>query len=161
MVIKEIYDTAINPALGYLPAKMRSKEALVMMIAIGLQESRLIYRKQVPNGPAKGLWQFERGGGVKGVLNHASSSRLARSITFDLIGSTLADIVHDELEFNDILAAILCRLLLWTDPKALPKTSDSQGAWDLYLRIWRPGKPHRRSWDDFHKQAVEFVSNLA
>lgn len=53
-LIEEIYETAIVPALELLPPKMSSKRAVVMMLAIGLQESRLIYRRQI-KGPAKDL----------------------------------------------------------------------------------------------------------
>ena len=160
LMIKEIYETAIKPALALLPERMNSKEALVMLIAIGLQESRLIHRRQV-GGPAKGLLQFERGGGVRGVLNHGSTSKLARSICVGMMGADDLQSVYDELEFSDTLAFVFGRLLLWTDPKALPKLGDSQGAWDLYLRTWRPGKPHRHTWDALYKQALEFVESLS
>ena len=50
-----------------------------MLLAIGLQESRLTHRRQI-GGPARGLWQFERGGGVAGVLRHAASRDHALSV---------------------------------------------------------------------------------
>ncbi len=40
---------------------------------------------------------------------------------------------------------VFARLLLWTDAKPLPAIGDEQGAWDYYLRNWRPGKPTRTS----------------
>lgn len=158
-MIKEVYETAIVPAFDLLPERMRDQRAVVMMIAIGLQESRLIHRKQI-GGPAKGLFQFERGGGVRGVLNHHSTRQLARSICTGMMGTDDLQAVYDELEFSDQLAAVFCRLLLWTDPKALPAVGDVQGAWDLYIRTWRPGKPHRGTWDALYKQAHEFVRSL-
>ena len=71
---------AIDPALALLPGKMDNDRARVQMLAMGLQESRFIHRRQLGNGPARGLWQFERGGGVKGVLEHPASAALARDI---------------------------------------------------------------------------------
>src|SRR5688500_15339808 len=67
----------VEPALLLLPESMTSKKATCLLIAIALQESRLTYRKQLGNGPARGLWQFERAGGVAGVLSHAASKRHA------------------------------------------------------------------------------------
>ena len=61
--MKQILATIIDPALRILPPMMTSDAAKAMLLAIGMQESRLTHRKQIV-GPAMGLWQFERGGGV-------------------------------------------------------------------------------------------------
>lgn len=159
IVMDAILRTAINPALGMLPSKMDSDAARVMLLAAGLQESRLQYRYQKTNdpytkGPARGLWQFERGGGVGGVMGnhatrvHAESACKARDVPFD------ATLVWTKLEFDDILAAAFARLLLWADPKPLPNLDAShEEAWQCYIRCWRPGKPHRATWNEFHEQA--------
>ena len=157
--IKNIYENAIVPALKLLPPKMSDKRAVVMMLAIGLQESRLIHRRQI-RGPARGLWQFERGGGVRGVLNFHSTHDLAKHISLDRIGKGDANSVYESLEHDDVLAAVFARLLLWTDPRSLPAIGDAQGAWDLYIRTWRPGKPHRHTWDALYKQATDFSAKL-
>jgi anti-sigma regulatory factor (Ser/Thr protein kinase) len=79
----QILRDVVDPALQALPVRMTSAEARVMLLAIGAQESRLIHRKQLPlragmpPGPARGLWQFEAGGGVVGIINHPASRRLA------------------------------------------------------------------------------------
>jgi len=157
--LDNIIRTAIEPALALLPAKMDSAQALVEMLAIGLQESRFIHRAQKTKnpyvkGPARGFWQFERGGGVVGVMNHRHSKDLAahvckaRGVVFDSV------LVHARLEFDDVLAAAFARLLLYTDPHPLPAVNAShEEAWQYYIRNWRPGKPHRETWDDFHDQA--------
>ncbi len=160
MSLSEVYETAIKPALALLPERMNSKKALVMLIAIGLQESRLTERRQIPVAHARGLWQFERGGGVRGVLNFHSTHDLAKHIALDRIGKSDANSVYESLEHDDVLAAVLARLLIWTDPKTLPEMGDEQGAWDLYARTWRPGKPHRNTWSALYKQALEFVEAL-
>ena len=56
------------------------------------------------------------------------------------------DAIYAALEYDDVLAAGVARLLLWTDPKALPPVGDVDAAWALYLRTWRPGKPKPDSW---------------
>ena len=56
--LKKIINEAIDPALNIIGIKP-SKEASVMLLAIGLQESRFIDRRQLvgkppePTGPAK------------------------------------------------------------------------------------------------------------
>ena len=62
-----------------LPGKFDSREARVLLLAIAGQESNLAYRKQV-GGPAMGLFQFEQGGGVRGVLTHPASRTYVRMV---------------------------------------------------------------------------------
>lgn len=143
---------AIDDALAALPPRMTSPAALVMLWAIGLQESNLTYRRQHGNGPARGLWQFERGGGVRGVLTHpASRSEALRACDRADVPALEWD-VWNELESNDVLAATFARLLLWTDPHALPVVGDAETAWELYLRTWRPGAHTRGT--EAQKQAL-------
>ncbi|WP_241120523.1 hypothetical protein [Achromobacter xylosoxidans] len=161
MTLNSIVSDAINPALALLPAGMDTPAARVMLLAIGLQESRFVHRRQI-GGPARGFWQFEKGtrasrGGVWGVyLHQASKDRLAalckaRSVSCD------PDAIYAALEYDDMLAAGVARLLLWTDPKALPPVGDADAGWALYLRTWRPGKPHPHTWPDLYRQAAAEV----
>jgi len=125
-MLQQIRATAIAPALAMLPERMTSLAAERQLIAIGLQESRLTHRRQI-GGPARGLWQFERGGGVRGVLMHpASRSHALIVCTLRNVAPT-ATAVYAALEHDDVLAAAFARLLLWTDPQALP--DDAQGGW--------------------------------
>ncbi|MNL60597.1 hypothetical protein D3C87_1844250 [compost metagenome] len=62
--------------------------------------------------------------------------------------------VYATLEKDDVLASAFARLLLWTDPKALPDVGAKDAAWALYLRTWRPGKPHPQTWSDLYAKAV-------
>jgi len=156
MTLDEISKTAIDPALKLLPAAMDKPQARVMLLAIGRQESRFEHREQI-GGPARGFWQFESGGGVKGVMNHPLTSAMAKAVCADCSVPFERTIIHQTLAKNDELAAAFARLLLWTDPKGLPGKDDPQGGWDLYARVWRPGKPHRETWDAFYKAAVKYV----
>ncbi len=142
----------ISDAMRLLPSNMDSRQARAMLIAIGLQESRFKHRKQI-GGPAHGFWQFEKGGGVKGVLNHATTSKLARQVCNACCVSPDADSVYDALATDDVLACCFARLLLWTDPKAIPAVGNEQASWELYSRVWRPGQPHRQSWGDLYAAA--------
>src|SRR5690606_38323275 len=125
---------AITPAMHLLPERMESPRARVVMLAIAGQEADFRHGYQELNtpgakGPARGLWQFERGGGVVGVLTHAASRDQAKRIALEPIGSAGADAVWQALEYDDVLAGVFARLLLWTDPQALPALGDVNGAW--------------------------------
>lgn len=148
-----ITDTAIDPALSLLPPSLDTPQARILMLAIGLQESRFLHRRQL-GGPARGFWQFEKGGGVLGVLTHPSSSVLARQVCAARRVDAMSATVYAALETDDVLAAAFARLLLWTDPARLPDRDDVGGAWALYLRTWRPGKPHPGTWSALHAQAL-------
>lgn len=152
---------AIEPALKLLPANMDTPAARVMLLAIGLQESGLTARAQIVNGgargPARGLWQFENGGGVRGVLEDKSTTELARKVCSALgVPATRFD-VWGTLEHSDVLAAAFARLFLWTDRGPLPAVGDQQAGWDCYLRTWRPGKPHPDRWPGNYAAALAAV----
>lgn len=148
-------------AFSLLPARMDTPEARVMLLAIALQESRLRHRWQVLSGgrkgPARGLLQFERRGGCKGVVDHPASRYwmhrvcAARGVTFT------ATAIWHAIEHDDVLAAAAARLLLFTDPRRLPDLGDEAGAWNLYMRTWRPGRPHRATWTALYAQALAAV----
>ncbi|SNS15644.1 hypothetical protein [Pseudomonas segetis] len=158
MTLSEIREQAITPAFQLLPARMKSVEAELMLLAIGLQESRFKHRRQI-GGPARGFWQFERGGGVAGVIQHPVSREHALKVCGARNVRPIPDQVYQRLETDDVLAAAFARLLLWTDPARLPKVGDSAGAWDLYLRIWRPGKPHPDTWGDLYAKAAQCLTS--
>lgn len=144
--------TVIPAAHALLPAKMHSPEATAMLLAIMLQESRATHRRQI-GGPAKGLWQFEHGGGVHGVLNHvASRPHISAAMRAMAYGETEM-IAFEAIEHNDVLACVFARLLLWTHPKKLPQMGGTDYAWDYYLTTWRPGRPHRQTWTDHFRTA--------
>lgn len=158
MDLQQIRRSAIAPALALLPAKMSGAQAEVMLLAIGLQESRFEHRRQI-GGPAVGFWQFEQGGGVLGVLTHPSSRDHAQSVCRARGIPASASAVYSALVTDDVLAAAFARLLLWTDPAALPAVGAQASAWDLYLRTWRPGKPHPGTWKGLYMQAMNAVTN--
>lgn len=156
MTLSEIRAQAIAPALALLPARMKSPAAEIMLLAIGLQESRFTHRRQV-RGPARGFWQFERGGGVAGVLRHPVSREHALRVCDARGVQPVPEQVYQRLEHDDVLAAAFARLLLWTDPAPLPAVGEVDRAWDLYMRTWRPGKPHRQTWDALYARAMDEV----
>ena len=149
---------AIDPALALLPSSMNTLPARAMLVAIALQESKCRHRRQI-NGPARGFWQFEISG-VRGVLHHPASkphladvlAQLAYPVTDD------ATVPYVAIEHHDPLAAVCARLLLWTLPSALPGPHDPDDGWTQYLSAWRPGKPHRQTWDGHYAAAWDMVA---
>lgn len=154
--MRETLSNIIEPALRILPPMMTSRNAKAMLLAIGMQESRLVHRKQI-GGPARGLWQFERGGGVAGVLRHPRTQGHAATVCWLLGNAGTTASVYHQLEHDDVLAACFARLLLWTLPGALPVRGQAEEGWRQYIAAWRPGKPHRHTWDKFYEDAWEVV----
>jgi len=150
-VLREV----IEPALALLPEKMNSPAARVLMLAICGQEANWLHRVQI-GGPAHGLWQFEKGGGVKGVLTHPASRDIAAAVCAErgLMNGGLVDGAYEALVIDDILAACFARLLLWTDPRPLPSIGAQQDAWNYYVRNWRPGKPHPQQWPACYRSSL-------
>ncbi|TAK92744.1 MAG: hypothetical protein EPO09_14825 [Aquabacterium sp.] len=161
-LLQSVWDTAIQPALVLLPPKMSSPQAWHMLMAIGLQESKLCARCQVLSGggrgPAHGLWQNERGGGVLGVLTNTITRPYAVKLCQDRGVAADSMAVWTALETDDVLAAGIARLILYADPQPLPDKDDQEAGWRLYaLRAWRPGKPHPDEWPANWARARAFV----
>jgi hypothetical protein len=162
--LKKILADVVDPAMKLLPSNFDSKEARVMLLAMALQESRFEHRRQLvgsppkPTGPAKSFWQAEIGGGmVRGVRLHKSTLKIAAEV-YKARNVAPNDVdIWNAIENDDVLACALARLLLWTDPNPLPAIGNAEQAWQLYLRVWRPGKPHRASWDALYRQSVVAV----
>lgn len=170
---------AIREALTVmLPVQMNTQAAILMMLAIQKREDPEQRRYQVvrrtdgtlpenvigpktAKGPARSLWQFEAGGGVKGVLTHKSTSTHIRLICehFNVPATPLA--CWEAIEHSDVLAACFARLLLWSDPLPLPKISEPEQAFQLYLRTWRPGAYTRGDAAKKDELRTKFLKNHA
>lgn len=151
------FDVVYEATMKLLPQKLNTPNAKAMLIAIGLQESRFQYRRQMNDGPARGFWQFEQGGAVRGVLNHAVTRGLARGLVERLGYDDYPATVWNAIEHNDLLAMGLARLnLLWL-PFALPEPDKPDEGWKQYYEAWRPGKPHRETWDAYYCRAWQMV----
>ena len=171
---------AIRQALTeYLPQRMDTVGARLMMLTIQKQEDpeerryQLVKRTEATalenivgpktaKGPARGLWQFEQGGGIKGVLQHNKTGNWIDDVC-DRFGVTNSSVsCWKAIEENDVLAACFARLLLWSDPKlSLPGIMDAKGALALYLRTWRPGAWTRGNDEQRNALEVKFLKNHA
>lgn len=154
-----INELMLTPLFAILPSKMNTPNARAMLLAIGLQESKFKYRKQF-GGPAKGFWQFELNG-VKGVLNHSASQDFAVSLLRELVIPGKSKATYKATQYNDLLAAGFARLLLWTLPDALPEQEEINKGWEQYIEAWRPGKPHKETWETNWTVAWETINHAA
>jgi hypothetical protein len=162
----ELVTAHVMPAaLSLLPAKMDSPEARVLLLAIGLQESRFMNRRQIrAERPALSMWQYEPGhlSGFAGVFRHLATRDLAQHVCRQLrYEGTDVDQLRRHSEHNDVLACAIARLLLWTLPSKLPNVVDVNGAWEQYLAAWRPGAPRPETWRAMHEEALARVVDRA
>ena len=111
MTLDQITKAGLNPALALLPASMDTPQARVMLLAIGLQESRFVHRRQLvgsppkPIGPAKSFWQGEKGGGmVRGVRYHEHSRTLAKLLCQARGMEPNDQAIWNAIEHDDVLA---------------------------------------------------------
>lgn len=145
-LLAHTHQYTIPAALSLLPPRMDSPEARALLLAIGLQESGFTCRIQVPHGPAHGFWQFEKHGGVAGVLKHPHTAALIAPICDLFVYPATASACYGAIINHDVLAACFARLLLWIDPRTLPTAGEAAKGWRIYLTQWRPGTPHPEAW---------------
>lgn len=143
-----------------------SIEADCLSMGIKIQESGLTAVRDQGDpaitGPATGLWQFEKGGGIWEVLN---SPKIA-PIFIDLCGRAGVRAEADTVwrffttAASDQLAAAAARLVMYLDPSALPPATveGGQAALAYYLRRWRPAKNDKREQDFLMKAWPAAVS---
>jgi hypothetical protein len=132
---------------------MASQEAKALVKAICYQESMLRFRRQMYQGPATGFAQFEQGGGVRGVIEHAVVGPIVRPIILSMQYEVYVPTIWAVLEHNDILAFVFARLLVYTVPQKLPGRDQWEEGWRQYQWAWRPGKPHPEKWRENYDRA--------
>jgi hypothetical protein len=144
----------IIPATRLFPFQ-DSTLAQKILLAIAGQESGWLEREQI-DGPARGFWQFERPGGVRGVINHMVSKRPLESFCDQMEIPFDEAALFEAVAWCDPLAYAMARLLLWTDPAPLP--TDADATWALYIRCWRPGKPKPQTWASYYGAAGSMIA---
>lgn len=156
-MIEHLNRYTLPAALSLLPKAMDTPHARAMLLAIALQESKCCHRRQIL-GPARGFYQFEKGGGVKGVLIHwATKAHAVQAMQLLQYPDCAVETAYAAIEHNDTLATVFARLLLYTLPDKLPTDTQTNEAWMQYLAAWRPGKPHPETWNACFARAWSLV----
>lgn len=153
MTPQQFVTLAIIPGLSLLPAAMNSPEAQCQLIATAAQESGLVARVQVPGGQARSLFQCERSGGITGVMTgpmrlYAIAACSILGIPSDIIS------VFAAIAWNDSLAVVIARLILWMDPLRLPALGNETSSWNCYCRTWQPGIERPADWPAAYAAAM-------
>ena len=173
--LQQIRDELITPALAILPSAMgrMRPQVDVQLLSTNLQESPNQDQCQITAnknlcGPARGIWQFEKNGGVKGVLAHRSTKDAAvsamKALGLNMDGNLEFQVaaVYEELRNkNDVVDAVFARLLYWSDALPLPKLGDAEGSHLCYLRNWRPGAWTNGNADERKKLHDKWLANYA
>lgn len=117
--------------LDNLGSKFASDDAITLVIATGLVESRFKYIRQLGTGPARGFFQCEPQTALDNNLHYLKHRpKLMRKCA----ESTLVDLKYwqtgDEktwskiLETNIAAGIVHCRLKYWRVPKKMPNTGE-------------------------------------
>lgn len=155
-MLAHVHRFILPAAYALLPHAMASPEASLLLLAIAVQESGCRCRRQW-SGPAHGIYQFEAGGGVAGVIVHHASAPIIAHVLAALLYPVRVDAAYTAIEHNDVLATCFARCLLWTDPAPLPAVGNVDDAWGTYVRNWRPGNPHWNTWAASYAKARALV----
>jgi len=169
---KNFYANIVDPTLKWMAATPAigvpdSREARVELMAIAGQESEWKARRQIGISSyypqkvgARGYWQCESTWGGPVALDDVlqSTRRQIEAVcsSLDIPGDKHA--LYEACAWNDTLACAAARLLLWLHPAPLPAIGDKEAAWQYYLRQWRPGAPHRHTWDAHYDVSLAAMS---
>lgn len=158
----ELLGQVIEPTLQMLPVRFDMPDDRLsiraQLIAESLQETSLTTRQQI-GGPAHGLWQFEDGdeSAIALVLRHPLVGSIAQAFCQKRGVSPTHDAVYEAVLADDILACGFARLDLYCDPHPLPALGDAQSAWNVYMRVERPGGPRPAAWQGNYAEAWQAV----
>lgn len=156
----DFYETILLPAAINVAAQfptLAGFKADYFLLAVAGQESAWSDRVQ-SGGPARGFWQCEQGGILRGVMSGQYSSILERVCDLYAVPNDEGT-VFEALAWHDTLAYAVARLGLFMDPHKLPALNDEAGAWDVYLRVWQPGKPSRNRWGIVYAEAMAALTS--
>ena len=140
MIIISKMKYQIEKTSSKLGDKYASPEAVNLVLATGIVESRYEYIKQMGDGPARSFWQVEPATAVDTLahfLVHRSSlmQKCAEATLVDLkYWQTYDENVWAEILEKNIAAGIVhARLKYWRVPKKMPSSLEGQAEyWKKY-----------------------------
>jgi hypothetical protein len=141
IIASDFLTQTLDPGLSWMtnilgPRPPVSDSVRVLMLAIPGQESGWQNISQGDGGPGRGPYQFEPETCRELQFNPVSEALYTKiCIAMPIVPST----VYGSLIAHPFLAVAMARLDLWCDPHPLPAIGDEEGAWDCYVRVWRPG----------------------
>ena len=130
----------IESTCSVLGDKYSSPEAVELVLATGIVESRYEYIRQMGDGPARSFWQVEPATAVDNLAHYlVHRSKLMKKCA----EASLVDLkywqIYDErvwaeiLEKNIAAGIIHCRIKYWRVPKRMPSSIEGQADyWKKY-----------------------------
>jgi len=120
----EFLTTVIRPTL--IEIGLQSTAAEQLLLGTAMQESELVHRRQLGNGPARGFFQMEPATHNDIWENFLKFKKdLAKKVT-NLMSSPTADKI-EQLETNDRYACAMARVHYLRAKGALPAANDIKG----------------------------------
>lgn len=120
---RHLRDLIIRPTLETLNLWSLAAEALVLGTAI--QESRLVYLRQVGGGPALGIYQIEPATHADLRRNYLDNRPALKNRVAAFLGPSPEP--DQQLVTNLAYATAVCRLLYYRAPAPLPAADDVDG----------------------------------
>ena len=130
----------IERTCSEMGTKFASGDAVKLVLATGIVESRYEYIRQMGKGPARSFWQVEAATAVDNLMHYLKHRpKLMKACA----KASCVDIKHwqdfDEKTWEDILekniaaGIIHCRLKYWRVPKRMPNSIEGQANyWKKY-----------------------------
>ena len=130
----------VDDTCSKMGEKYASPEAVDLVLATGIVESRYEYIRQMGDGPARSFWQVEPASAVDNLMHYLKHRK---SLMGKCAEASMVDLKHwqnyDELVWAEILekniaaGIIHCRLKYWRVPKKMPNTVEGQANyWKKY-----------------------------
>ena len=132
--IQQLRELIVRPTLQKM--QMWSDSAEDLMIGTAILESRLIYLRQKPDGPAVSIYQIEpityKDLRIRLMLDYKNIKDKVLSI----LCMEMLPINADFLIGNLTAATIFARLKYYFDPQPLPASNDFNGLANYYKRVY-------------------------
>jgi hypothetical protein len=116
--------TILRPTLNHIALPSEAAEQLLLGTA--LVESRLVHRRQIGGGPARGFFQMEPAT-HDDIWNNFLEFRPGLAEKIKSLRSSPAANAHQELERNDKYACAMARAHYLRAPEVLPEVGDLEG----------------------------------
>lgn len=127
---------ALAGILGDVPPD--SPKAQLQLLAEAGQETGWRDIQQTGGGPGAGPWQFEPPTCALLLRHPVVGPMLVQVCTACGVPAT-GDAIYAVILRNPLIAVALARLDLYSDQGPIPGIGDEDGAWECYVRVWRPG----------------------
>tara|TARA_R110002020_G_scaffold474718_1_gene706858 strand:- start:2843 stop:3331 length:489 start_codon:yes stop_codon:yes gene_type:complete len=133
-------ESLVKDTCSQLGSKYASDEAVKLVVATGIVESRYEYIRQMGDGPARSFWQVEAATAVDNLAHYLKHrpklmSKCADASYVDLKHwQNFDEKVWEEILEKNIAAGIVhCRIKYWRVPKRMPNTIEGMANyWKKY-----------------------------